>query len=390
VSARTILIVGAYVGFAAACGGDSPGEPASSSLAGVVRNVTTGQPIADATVQVGNKTATTAADGRYELANLPGGGTITLQASAAVYDSFSETFALTVGPNTRDIGLTLKTIFASGGFTLYLTPGVNTFRGVMLYLPGNAVDSRPFLTTHRSGAGGQVQDSAEVANQFAQARGVAQRHGLALMGMAYLDFGQQASYTAILQALAAFAEQSAHSELANAPLLLHGASNGGCLAYNFARAHPDRVIGFTTMKGGCHSADAGAARSLPAYLFIGSQDTPSRQENMTELFEQNRPGGALWAVGVEPNTGHTYLAEAAILYDWSEAVLSRRLPEPGGAGSPAPLRPIVESSGWLGNRSTFAIAPYSEYVGDPATAAWLPDQAAAQYWQRLVSGQTGR
>ena len=59
----------------AACGGsDDPGGPATTAvLAGFVKSASNSAAIQGATVKVGDATATTGADGRFELTNLPVG-----------------------------------------------------------------------------------------------------------------------------------------------------------------------------------------------------------------------------------------------------------------------------------------------------------------------------
>jgi hypothetical protein len=54
-----------------------------------------------------------------------------------------------------------------------------------------------------------------------------------------------------------------------------------------------------------------------------------------------------------------------------------------GSAAFDPLRPITESSGWLGDPGSGA-APWAEYLGDPASASWLPSQATAEEWEAFV------
>jgi hypothetical protein len=51
----------------------------------------------------------------------------------------------------------------------------------------------------------------------------------------------------------------------------------------------------------------------------------------------------------------------------------------------APLESITEASGWLGNRTSFAIAAYSAYVGNKLDASWFPSQETAQSWEGFVT-----
>jgi hypothetical protein len=229
------------------------------------------------------------------------------------------------------------------------------------------------------GIGGLVFDGPEIQGY----RALAQEHGLAVMG-ARLGPNPTAlnSLEDLVAALEELAAESQHPELATAPLLLDGLSNGGCFAYAFTRLFPERVIGFRTQKGGCHDIrDGGAAKQVPGFLSIGGADTQTRCLNITAMFDSNRPAGALWALAVEPGKGHVPIEDLDVLFGWLEAVLSRRLP----AATGGPLRPIAEDSGWLGNRETAAVAPFSEYEQDKSQASWLPSAETAQDWSALVS-----
>jgi hypothetical protein len=42
-------------------------------------------------------------------------------------------------------------------------------------------------------------------------------------------------------------------------------------------------------------------------------------------------------------------------------------------------------SGWLGDRTSFAISRYACYTQDKTQASWLPSELTASDWQALVS-----
>ena len=91
----------------AACGdgGSDPGGlTATATLSGVVTGGA-GAVVSGATVRVGTITATTGADGRYQLQNLPV-GSVTIVTSAQGFDQHSQSFTLVSGANTRDVILT--------------------------------------------------------------------------------------------------------------------------------------------------------------------------------------------------------------------------------------------------------------------------------------------
>ena len=89
----------------AACGGSDAGGPSAiANVSGVVE-AASGAVIQGASVKVGSATATTAADGRFELQNLPVGNA-TITTSAPDFDPRSQTVQLTAGNNTHDVVLT--------------------------------------------------------------------------------------------------------------------------------------------------------------------------------------------------------------------------------------------------------------------------------------------
>src|SRR5688572_6910792 len=87
-----------------ACAG-SPGEPppvVTGTVSGVVSAAFVGGVVAGASVRVGTISTTTGADGQFELLNVPVGPQ-TIIASAADFESRSQSVTLTEGNNTHDI-----------------------------------------------------------------------------------------------------------------------------------------------------------------------------------------------------------------------------------------------------------------------------------------------
>jgi hypothetical protein len=90
--------------FVAACGGDPGGPNVTASVSGVV-SAASGAVIEGALVRIGSATATTGADGRFELQDLPVGGA-TIIANAPDFDQRLQNVTLVAGNNTHDIVLT--------------------------------------------------------------------------------------------------------------------------------------------------------------------------------------------------------------------------------------------------------------------------------------------
>ena len=270
-----------------------------------------------------------------------------------------------------------------GDFAVYLPPGVSTYRGAILMAPGATRDTRVIADTSLAyGIGGFPETTFQ--DYRTRVLTLAQEHGLAVMG-ARLPPNATAlnALDNLLDAMVQVAAESQHPELATAPFLFDGGSAGGCFSYAFTRRYPERVIGFVTQKGGCHDIrDGGAARQVPGFLVIGGADTRDRCLNLTTLFENNRPLGALWALTVEPGAPHDRMTDFDLMLHWMDIVLESRLPAPGG---PATLRPMSEESGWLGDRETAAVAQFSAYDKDKGLASWLPSAQAATGWSAFVS-----
>ena len=278
-------------------------------------------------------------------------------------------------------------LLTSGNAVAYLPTGVAAYKAAIVFLPGlrdpatgNDLDSRA-LVRGESGGGCSIWCSpAERA--LVRSRALALAGGdVALIGTTTL-VDNAASYETLLQALTDFGAQSLHPELANIPIFFIGHSMGGCTAYGFSRVHGARVAGFLTMKGGCHGpVPAAAAAGVPGHFLIGNVDEQYRRQNITAVFEAGRAAGAPWAISIDPFQ-HGPIVDFDLMFDWIDAVLAARLPASPGA----PLRAVSVTDGWLGDRSSGAIATYPCFGSARSTASWLPSEATALDWQRMAGG----
>src|SRR5215213_8974940 len=94
------------------------GEGATATVSGTVRTAT-GAAIAGASVKIESATATTDADGRFELQNLPV-GSVTISTSAPRFDPREEGVGLVAGSNAYEVVLSEQTIFTHGDVRAYL------------------------------------------------------------------------------------------------------------------------------------------------------------------------------------------------------------------------------------------------------------------------------
>jgi pimeloyl-ACP methyl ester carboxylesterase len=381
----------------AACGSETdtsgPGIVTTADVSGVVKTAT-GAVIQGASVRIGNATATTGADGRFEMRNLPI-GSATITTSAPGFDERSQSVSLTAGSNAHDVTLTPQqtpapsdpTLFTYQKTVAYLPPGVAEYKAAIVFLPGLRDPSTGLDLDSRALVRGTSELQCSIwcsASERTQVRSRALQlagGNVALIGTTTLT-DNLTSYQTLLQALTELGTQSQHPELANIPIFFVGHSMGGCTAYGFSRVHGARVAGFLTMKGGCHSpAPAAAAASVPGYFLIGALDELYRRDNITGVFEAGRAGGAPWALSTD-DFHHGPIVDFDLMFEWIDAVLAARLPLTAGA----PLRPMTETSGWLGNRSSGAISTYSCYSGSRLSASWLPSEATAVNWQQMARG----
>ena len=371
---------------AAACGQNGPSDPVPTATVSGAVTAAGGAVVEGASVSIGSSTATTAADGRFELEDLPV-GSATIVTSAPGFDPRSENVSLTEGSNEYDVVLTPQTVLTYQNAVAYLPQGIAEYKAAIVFLPGLRdpatglpLDSRGLVRGTSDGACSiwcSAQEKAAVRSGALQLAG----GNVALIGTTTL-LDDAAGYQTLLQALAEFGTQSQHPELANIPIFFIGHSMGGCTAYGFSRVHGARVAGFLTMKGGCHnSGPALAAADVPGHFLIGAMDAPHRRDNITAVFEAGRGGGAPWALSTDAFQ-HGPILDFDLMFDWIDAILAARLPLTPGA----PLRAITETDGWLGNRSNGAVSTYACYGSAPSSASWLPSQETALDWQRMAGG----
>ena len=384
-SLRTFALALATPIMAVGCGQNDPsGLAPTATVSGSV--TAGGAVVAGATVGIGSATATTAADGRFELEDLPV-GSVTIVTSAPGFEQRLESISLTEGANAYDVVLTPQTLFTFQNAVAYLPQGISQYRAAIVFLPGlrdpvtgNPLDSRALVRGTSDGTCSiwcSPDERAEVRRGALELAG----GNVALIGTTTL-LDDAAGHEALLRALSDFGTQSLHPELANIPIFFVGHSMGGCTAYGFSRVHGARVAGFLTMKGACHNTGpALTAADVPGHFLIGAVDEPYRRDNITAVFDAGRAAGALWSVSIDP-FHHGPIVDFDLMFDWIDAVLAARLPLTLGA----PLRAITETDGWLGDRSSGAISTYACYGSARSIASWLPSRETALDWQRMAGG----
>ena len=141
-------------------------------------------------------------------------------------------------------------------------------------------------------------------------------------------------------------------------------------------------------KGGIYytALSSQAARNVPGVLFIGGKDLASRVQTITGLFALNRRAGALWALAEEPAAAHVVGRSRDLAIMFFEDILPLRLTERGSSeGEPVALRPIAESSGFLGDPKTRTVRKVGDGDVPSYPTAWLPTGRVAKAWEALLT-----
>ena len=366
-----------------------PPPPPPAVLSGTVLDESTGSFVAGAVIAVGSLTATSGQNGQFQLENAPVGAAL-VRVTAAGFDPFTKNILIKSGTNPLVASLIrVNTVYETDGFLFYLPSGISVFRGVFLVLYGSS-DTRPMIL----GDLAFYQDLPIYGNVtgFRQRMmALARAHGLAIMGASFTSSDDNlGTYDRILSALVSISVASGRAALATAPLLIYGYSREACFGYDMSVLHPDRTIGFIVSKGACTSPYGSPGISVPGYFFVAETDpvVPTSRAIITQQFEQNRAKGAVWSLAIEPGGSHEATADQALLFNWMPDVITRRLPATTTPGTAVTLVPVDAASGWLGNRTSFAIAPDRCYGSDKLKASWLPSEQTARDWQAMVSSRS--
>ncbi len=264
-------------------------------------------------------------------------------------------------------------VWQHGGFSVYIPEGLARVRGVYVTLPGNK--HRTLVDESRLDG---YSPMVAIAGQRAFVRDV----GFALMG-ADAPGGDAAP---VLEALKALAEVTKHPELAAAPIIADGYSMGSVRALDMLKVCPERMLAFTSMN--FMKADylpSDAARKVPGLLYTGPKDQYGK--GYPAAFAANRAKGALWALIVQPEVGHTVGDCSVLLYPFYRDIIRARLVE--GADGRVSLRDMDGEAGWLGDAKTFAVAPARRSKADRVSASWLSSSYVASLWRVLSTRPSG-
>lgn len=205
---------------------------------------------------------------------------------------------------------------------------------------------------------------------------------------------------AFTRGLTDLAELSGRPELADVPWALWGHSGGGHWAGGMAILHPEKVVAAWLRSGvpllqpqperpsiRPHIATE-ALRSVPLMCNLGTQEGVTVKDGRfarvwpsTEAFFQElRRQGGLVGVAVDPLTAHECGNQRYLAIPWLHYCLQQRLP----AESADSLRAMPVSGAWLAPPTGTTAVPGGSFVGDPLSAAWLPNEELARKWMQYV------
>lgn len=254
-------------------------------------------------------------------------------------------------------------------FRLFVPDEVKSVRAVIVLMPGFEGDGRAMAADPEWCAFAAKHDVALLACFF--------------KGRDYYQVRLWAGGV-LLDNLEKLATDSAHPELAAAPLAFWGHSAGGQFNYNFACFKPARTLAFVANKGAYYEAPSNVeVRTVPALWITGADDTELRVNNITSLYATNRRFGALWALIIEPGVGHEVATSKQLGLAFLADALALRL-DAGGR-----LVPADAAKGWLGDLRTAEIEKAPVSPEDHRAQVWLPGEATARLWVKVVLGETG-
>ena len=240
-----------------------------------------------------------------------------------------------------------------------------------------------------NGAGGDSTASAlnEEYGAFAE------HYGLAILATGYWGNFSNANDLEIelLEGMIAeLAVLSEHPELVHAPWLPTGHSNGGQMSCGINTKRPEKTIAFVTGSGGYYNDLEPPAVALltPGMIICGADDRDYRITANRNLFENNRPRGALWAWTEQEGSGHEEAEMLHLKLAFLEECLRLRYPtNQTPILGPVEFKTLDEFDGWLVNQNTrksgdlVEIAPHSAVVGNPYDLAWVPSEKIARLYQ---------
>lgn len=201
---------------------------------------------------------------------------------------------------------------------------------------------------------------------------------------------------AILQSLARYAQQLDRPQLAHAPIVWTGLSQGGGQTTRLAATAPERTIAGIAYHGAAipHANEQIGLHTIPILFPLGQQDGLTARVYPDLLGAMHhRP---VWAGLLQPNVPHHLLGDQQFILMWLDAMLAARLPERLPNDQPPALRKLDYASGWLATMrvnhrfqaSELEWRPVAEVPDDQRQGHWFPNASLAKAWaMATLTGQ---
>jgi pimeloyl-ACP methyl ester carboxylesterase len=277
-------------------------------------------------------------------------------------------------------------------YYLWVPDGVGTLRGVIV---------------HQHGCGTGACQGGVTAAQDLHWQALARKWDCALMGSSYQAPDgtncrlwcdpRNGSEQTFLRSLADFASATQHAELTQVPWCLWGHSGGGFWASLMHVKYPERIVAIWLRSGTGFSAwESGeiprpeipaAAYDVPVMGNPGLKEKSDPRfrrawDGLLAMLEAYRAHGAPLGFAPDPRTSHECGDSRYLAIRFFDTCLAQRLSEKGAKDQT--LRPLDRSRAWLATPTGDDLQPQAAFSGDPAKAAWLPDEAFATAWSEYI------
>jgi pimeloyl-ACP methyl ester carboxylesterase len=318
----------------------------------------------------------------------------TLHAQKAPYDVFPEAeppyYRVRYEPSSEPGGLIFPV-----NYTIWLPPGVEAIRGVIV---------------HQHGCGEGSCKSGLTGAYDLHWQALAKKHDCALLSPSYEQPDKaecqmwcdprNGSAAAFKRCLADLGKKSSHPELADAPWALWGHSGGGHWAGGMVLTHPERVVAAWLRSGVPMLTDDPKRATIKTHIIpdaalkVPMMCNPGTKEGVTikegrfagvwpaneTFFKTVRGKGGLIGVAVDPLTSHECGNQRYLAILWLDACLEARLP----AKASDTLKSMPTSDAWLAPLLGAEAVPTSSFKGEVNQASWLPNGAVAKAWMHYV------
>ncbi len=280
-------------------------------------------------------------------------------------------------------------------YTIWVPPGVNTLRGVIV---------------HQHGCGHPTAFTGLTGSFDLHWQALARKHHMALMSSSYEQPAPEScglwadprngSEAVFLKGLSDLGAKSGHPELASVPWALWGHSGGGAWAGGMTALHPERVAALW-LRSGPFAVESNPDRPRdnpfefkPALSGVPIMCNQGTKEGITEtdgrfasvwpryqaLLTSIRSRGGLIGHSVDAISEHNCGNQRYLAIPWFDACLEARLPKKSGD----PLRKMPTEQAWLAPLLGTKAVPAAMYKGEIGKSVWLPNQEIAEAWMSYM------